>query len=83
MILHLREEEKQFQLQILTEMIQILLMLLGLAFGNNNGNATCDNNNGGTVTTQDSGGGTGFDPGDTGGPVGGNSGQLPPPTPRP
>ncbi|MCY0976192.1 hypothetical protein PGH12_12070 [Chryseobacterium wangxinyae] len=60
-------------------------MLLGLAFGNNNGNANCDNNNGGTVTTQDSGGGTGtgIDPGDTGGPVGGNSGQLPPPTPRP
>ncbi len=64
-------------------------MLLGLAFGNHNGNATCNDNSGGNVTTQDSGGGTGFDPGtgidpgDTGGPVGGNSGQLPPPTPRP
>ena len=54
-------------------MIQLLLMLLGLAFGNNNGNAICNDNNGGTVTTQDSGGtgldpGTGIDPdGDTGG----------------
>lgn len=71
-------------------MIQILLMLLGLAFGNNNGNATCNDNNGGTVTTQDSGGGTGFDPGTgtdpgdgTGGPVGGNTGQTPPPFTHP
>ncbi|MCY0968919.1 hypothetical protein [Chryseobacterium wangxinyae] len=55
-------------------------MLLGIAFGNNNGNANC-NNNGDTITTMDTGtgGGTGFDPSDTGGPVGGNSGQLPPP----
>lgn len=56
-------------------MLQIILMLLGLAFGNNNGNATCNDNNGGTVTTQDSGGtgldpGTGIDPGDTGGETG-------------
>lgn len=61
-------------------MIQILLMLLGLAFGNNNGNATCDNNNGGTVTTQDSGG-TGFNPGtgtNPGGDTGGETTPLPP-----
>jgi len=61
-------------------MIQIILMLLGLAFGNNNGNATCNDNNGGTVTTQDSGGGTGFDPG-TGinpGDTGGETTPLPP-----
>ena len=47
-------------------MIQLLLMLLGLAFSNNNGNTTSDNNSG-TVITQDNGGGTGIDPGDTGG----------------
>lgn len=61
-------------------MIQLLLMLLGLAFSNHNGN-TC-NNNGGTVTTQDAGtgGGTGFDPG-TGtdpGDTGGETIPLPP-----
>lgn len=69
-------------------MIQLLLMLLGLAFGNNNGNATC-NNNGNNITTMDTGSGTGFDPrtgtdpGDdeTGGPVTGNTGQTPPPRP--
>lgn len=58
-------------------MIQILLMLLGLAFGNNNGNATCNDNNGGTVTTQDSGG-TGFDPGTGTGDTGGDTGHKPP-----
>jgi hypothetical protein len=61
-------------------MIQLLLVLLGLAFGNNNGNATCNNNNGGTVTTQDSGG-TGSDPGtgiDPGGDTGGETIPLPP-----
>ena len=67
-------------------MIQFILMLLGLAFGNNNANTSCNNDNNGTVTIQltNPGGGTdpgtGMDPGDrTGGPVGGNSGQLPPP----
>ncbi len=80
--MNLREEEKQFQLQNFKEMIQLLLMLLGLAFGNNNANTTnCDNGN--TVTTQNDPG-TGFDPGtgtggDDGGPVGGNTGQIPPP----
>ena len=64
-------------------MIQLILMLLGLAFGNNNANTTnCDNGN--TVTIQS--GGTGTDPGDppgSGGNTGGNTGQTPPPTPRP
>lgn len=68
-------------------MLQIILMLLGLAFGNNNGNATC-NNNGNNITTMDAGSGfdpgTGTDPDDgTGGPVGGNTGQIPPPFTKP
>ncbi len=62
-------------------------MLLGLAFGHNNANtSSCNHDNNGQPTTQltnPSGGtdpGEGVDPGDgTGGPVGGNSGQLPPP----
>lgn len=54
-------------------MIQLILMLLGLAFGNNNANTTnCDNGN--TVTTQSGGTGInpgmGTDPGDTGGDTG-------------
>lgn len=58
-------------------MIQIILMLLGLAFGN-----TTSDNNSGTVTTQDtgSGTGTGFDPG-TGtnpGDTGGDTIPFPP-----
>lgn len=54
-------------------------MLLGLAFGNNNANTTCDNNLG-TVTTQDtgSGTGTGIDPG-TGGDTGGDTAPTLPP----
>jgi hypothetical protein len=67
-------------------MIQFFLMLLGLAFGHNNANTQSCNDNNGQGTTQlinPNGGtdpGTGTDPGDgTGGPVGGNSGQLPPP----
>lgn len=66
-------------------MIQLILMLLGLAFGNNNANTTNTNNNQDPITVQNSGGttpGTGL--GEDGEPVGGNSGQLPPPpTPRP
>lgn len=65
-------------------------MLLGLAFGQNNANTSCNNNgnnnNNGQPTTQLADPGTGTDPGDgtesgdgPGGPVGGNSGQLPPP----
>lgn len=62
-------------------MLQLILMLLGLAFSNNNGNTTSDNNSG-TVTTQDtgSGTGTGFDPG-TGtnpGDTGGDTIPFPP-----
>jgi hypothetical protein len=71
-------------------MLQLLLMLLGLAFGNNNGN-TCNNNGTNNVslyTTNPGGGtdpGTGGDDGTggPGGPIGGNTGQTPPPTPRP
>lgn len=61
-------------------MIQLILMLLGLAFGNNNANTTNCDNNGSTVTTQN-GTGTGIDPGTgTGGDGGtsGNTGQKPP-----
>ncbi|AZA52626.1 hypothetical protein [Chryseobacterium sp. G0201] len=63
-------------------MIQFILMLLGLAFSNNNANTTtCYDNNGNPVTVQngpsDPGGGTGT--GEDGGPVGGNTGQIPPP----
>lgn len=72
-------------------MIQFILMLLGLAFGHNNAHtSTCNNNNNGQVTTQLAPGG-GIDPGTdpgtgTGGdgePVGGNTGQLPPPFTNP
>lgn len=72
-------------------MIQFLLMLLGLAFGNHNGN-TCTNNDSNNIGIQSGGTGTGFDPGTgtggddgtggPGGPIGGNTGQTPP-TPRP
>ena len=60
-------------------MIQFILMLLGLAFSNNNANTvtTTDNNQTpGTVQVQNSP----ADPGDsTGGDTGGETGQLPPP----
>lgn len=61
-------------------MIQLLLVLFGLAFGNNNGNATC-NNNGNNIITMDAGSGTGFDPGMGTDPrdTGGETGQTPPP----
>ncbi|KQK26964.1 hypothetical protein AR438_01745 [Chryseobacterium aquaticum] len=67
-------------------MIQLLLVLLGLAFGNNTANTTNCNN--GNIVTSQNDPGTGFDPGSgtgggddggTGGPVGGNTGQIPPP----
>ncbi|WP_435522297.1 hypothetical protein [Chryseobacterium indoltheticum] len=65
-------------------MLQLILMLLGLAFSNGN-TTNCNNNNQDPITVQNSGGttpGTGL--GEDGEPVGGNSGQLPPPpTPRP
>lgn len=65
-------------------MIQFILMLLGLAFGHNNANtSTCNDNNSTIVTVQsDTNPGTGIDPGD-GEPVGGNSGQTPPPFIKP
>ncbi len=59
-------------------MIEIILMLFGLAFSNNNANtATCTNNQG-QATAQLINLGEDLDPG-TGGPIGGNTGQLPPP----
>lgn len=68
-------------------MIQFILMLLGLAFGNHNANTTTCNNEG-QVTIQLTNPGEGLDPGtgtggDDGGPVGGNTGQLPPPSTNP
>ena len=72
-------------------MIQIILMLLGLAFGQNNANTSGNNNSNdnGQSTTQlaDPGTGTnpgtGTDPSGTGGDTGGNTGQLPPPFTNP
>ncbi|MFL9835523.1 hypothetical protein [Chryseobacterium terrae] len=69
-------------------------MLLGLAFGNLNGNMST-NNNTNNIGIQSGGTGVGFDPGTgiggddgTGGPGGGgntsgSTGQTPPPNPRP
>ena len=66
-------------------MLQLILMLLGLAFGNHN---TDTSNNNGQITVQFSDPGDGFDPGDgtgddggpgNGGSTGGNTGQNPPP----
>lgn len=66
-------------------MIQFILMLFGLAFGNHNANTSC-NNNGDTTTIQTADNpGTGLtpDPGTEGpgggGGTGGETGQLPPP----
>ncbi|SIS84285.1 hypothetical protein [Chryseobacterium gambrini] len=76
-------------------MIQIILMLLGLAFGQNNANTSCNNNgnnnNNGQPTTQLADPGIGTDPGDgvdpdgpgNGGSTGGNTGQTPPPFTNP
>ncbi len=68
-------------------------MLIALAFGNNSANTqSCNNDNNGQVTKQLTPGGgtdpgTGVNPGEgTGGdgePVGGNTGQLPPPFTNP
>lgn len=61
-------------------MIQLILMLLGLAFGNNNANTSNTTNNQDPITVQNSGGGAGFDPG-TGtdpGDTSGDNGQTPP-----
>ncbi|MGE8556014.1 MAG: hypothetical protein ACN6OB_18995 [Chryseobacterium jejuense] len=51
-------------------MIQLILMLLGLAFSDNNTNATANDNNSTPITVQSSTGGAGVDPGDTGGDTG-------------
>jgi hypothetical protein len=72
-------------------MIQFILMLLGLAFGNNNANTSCNNDNNGTVTIQLTNPGNGIDPGTgvdpdgpgNGGSTGGNTGQNPPPFTNP
>lgn len=59
-------------------MIEIILMLFGLAFSNNNANTAACTNNQGQATAQLINLGEDLDPG-TGGPIGGNTGQLPPP----
>lgn len=72
-------------------MIQFILMLLGLAFSNNNAHTVTDNNGQNLVTVQsDDGGGAGLDPGGdgtgngngtghgNGGNTGGDTGQTPP-----
>ncbi|UWX59987.1 hypothetical protein N0B40_16430 [Chryseobacterium oranimense] len=56
-------------------MLELILMLLGLAFSNNNANTTSCNNNQTQTTVQLADPGEGLDPGDTGG----ETGQLPPP----
>ena len=60
-------------------MLEIILMLFGLAFSNNTANATTANdNNPTTVTTQSQGESTGT--GETGGSdTGGETGQIIPP----
>ncbi|MBT2621365.1 hypothetical protein [Chryseobacterium sp. ISL-6] len=67
-------------------MIQFILMLLGLAFSNNNTNTAACHNNPTQITTQTSSDpGEGLDPGD-GGPGGGttgDTGQTPPPFTNP
>jgi hypothetical protein len=60
-------------------MIQFILMLLGLAFSNNNANtAACTNNNQGQTTVQVPNSGSGVDPGGSEGDTSGGSGQKPP-----
>ena len=56
-------------------MLELILMLLGLAFSNNNANTTSCNSNQTQTTVQLADPGEGLDPGDTGG----ETGQLPPP----
>jgi len=52
-------------------MLELILMLLGLAFSNNNANTTSDNsNNQEQITVQLTDPGEGVDPGDTGGDTG-------------
>ncbi|BAP29686.1 glucosamine-6-phosphate isomerase [Chryseobacterium sp. StRB126] len=56
-------------------MIQFILMLLGLAFPNNNAHTTTDNNQTPDIVVTYSESEQGMD---DGGPVGGNTGQTPP-----
>lgn len=59
-------------------MLDLILMLIALAFGNYSANTqSCNNDNNGTVTVQSTNPGTDTDPG-TGGDTGGNTGQKPP-----
>lgn len=51
-------------------MIQLILMLLGLAFSDNSANTTTNDNNSTPVTTQSSISESELDPGDTGGDTG-------------
>jgi len=74
-----REEGKQFQLQILKEMIQFILMLFGLAFGNNNANTSACHQNPVTVQSGTSNPGLGVDPGGSEGDTGGDTGPVRPP----
>ncbi|KPH11907.1 hypothetical protein [Chryseobacterium sp. ERMR1:04] len=58
-------------------MINFIIMLLGLVFGNNNANTTTSNNNQNMLINQTGGQSNpevGIDPGDTGG----DTGQTPP-----
>ncbi|MDC8105908.1 hypothetical protein MTQ00_15355 [Chryseobacterium sp. B21-037] len=66
-------------------MIEFILMLLGLAFPNNNANtATCPHNNGTQITIQTSSSpAEGLDPGGPGGGTTGDTGQTPPPFTNP
>ncbi|MDR6526528.1 hypothetical protein [Chryseobacterium sp. YR221] len=57
-------------------MIQIILMLFGLAFPNNNANTVTSDNNQPPVTIVNQ-----SEPLYPDGPIGGNSGQTPPPNP--
>jgi hypothetical protein len=60
-------------------MIQFILMLLGLAFPNNNANTAACHNNPTQITTQTSSDpGEGLDPGGSEGDTGGDTGQTPP-----
>jgi hypothetical protein len=67
-------------------MLEFIMMLIALAFGNHNANTqSCNNDNNGQPTTQltnPSGGTdptTGTDPGGSEGDTGGETGQTPPP----
>lgn len=60
-------------------MIQFILMLLGLAFPNNNANTTTSDNNPNPVTVQTGIPGSGIDPGGSEGDTSGETGQIPPP----